>query len=304
MRFLVVVLLFVTAGGCGSSTPTAPDANRPSAASYAGVWQIEYRVTECNGDRHCPAFLGTIRRMVLRLAQSGSMVSGVASGDITVDVTGTVAGDGSVTLTGLKRAMSPRDTTGEVEVRELMLRQSPPAQLTGSLDYEIRYTPTQNFETARTKRVGEITSSTRLATDAVAASVQGRWVGYYVIRACVVTGWPNCFGEEERVYPLLDFNLVQAGSSVTGTISMGMPVSLNGQFSGGALTLNGEGKLPGSGGFTVVRIPQWTATVDALGRMSGKFTFVREAHFTVGVSAGNVYTQTFDAELFSVVPSL
>jgi hypothetical protein len=307
----VASLLTLQAIGCGSGSPPAPESR---GADFAGVWQGEIRVTACSGDRHCSVFIGANRPFVLRLAQAGSSATGVltigtppmppGAADITVNLAGVVASDGTVTLSGAKPAASSLDSAGDVEVQRFVVRRSAQTGLSGTLDYVIRYTPSQNFETLMTTRSAEIASATRIASEPFPSSLsmQGHWVGMYVVRACTVSGWPSCIAYfPDRTYAF-DLMLMQTGGTVSGSLNIGGgAIPVNGTVSSNMLTLQGSATFQGSGGFDVVSLISWATTTTAVGEMQGSFSYVRESHFTVGVDAGTVKTVTYNLDLVSVV---
>jgi hypothetical protein len=172
------------------------------------------------------------------------------------------------------------------------------------LDYVIRYTPTQNFETLMTTHSGEIVNATRIASEPFPSSlsIQGHWVGMYVVRACAVSGWPSCiFYFPDRTYAF-DLMLTQTGGAVSGSLNIGGgAIPVNGTVSGNMLALQGSATFQGSGGFDVVSLISWATTTTAVGEKQGSFSSVRESHFTVGVDAGTVKTVTYNLDLVSVV---
>jgi len=291
----------VAAIGCGD--PPAPSPSG-SVVDFTGIWQGQYRVTACTGNRHCPAFIGMTRSFLLRLTQTGTYVTGVLSGDVTVNVAGPVAADGTLRTTSLKPAASQLDPAGEVEVQRFVIRLSPDTGLAGTLEYETRFTPSQNFETLRTTRAGEILSATRLASEPIAsrAPFQGHWVGRYAVRSCTASGGgPSCTGEG-RTQPF-DLTLTQSGAAVSGALSplSGRSAPVSGNASSNTLTLQGSTTTPLSGGFDIVSVTAWSTTTDGVGQMLGSFTYVSETHVTTGVNAGAVWSYTYDVDLVSVV---
>ena len=126
-QLLPVLLLLSGAIGCGADSgptavPTSPSppggattAPTPAVSNFAGVWQGEYRVTACSGERHCALSIGTARPFTLRLDQSGATVIGVFTGDVDADVTGTVSASGELVLSGGANAVSRYDSNVEIE---------------------------------------------------------------------------------------------------------------------------------------------------------------------------------------------
>ena len=117
-----------------------PPVTEPPVAQFGGVWQGEYRLTTCTGERHCGLFIGATRPFLLRLEQSGAAVAGVLAGDVTVDVAGTVARSGDLSLNGTSSSASPLDAAGQVELRRFELRRDGDG-LSGMLEYAVTYTP-------------------------------------------------------------------------------------------------------------------------------------------------------------------
>ena len=77
-RFVLTALVALVA--CGRS-PSGPTTSEPvpvtQAADFSGLWTGSFRLTGCDGDRHCFLLKGTTRPYSLRLQQSGSRVQGL-----------------------------------------------------------------------------------------------------------------------------------------------------------------------------------------------------------------------------------
>ncbi len=143
------------------------------------------------------------------------------------------------------------------------------------------------------------------------SSFAGVWAGTYAVRGCTTVGWPSCEGLELQVggvYPI-SMTLTQNGNAVSGQAQVtesgfwAMPVS--GTASAAALTMTGVMVDPvlNRVATDTVRIPRWSATRDADGRLHGTFAFSRETLWgpaNVGHRVGDVWTAAYDAELVDV----
>lgn len=298
----------ITPTACGGPTsPTVPG----TGETFTGIWQGQYRITECAGDRHCGAFIGGLRSFVLRLQQTGGSVTGVVvlvhepvdnayyQGDLTVNVTGDVAPDGGVTVRGRKPALSPSDASGDVDVESFTLKPST-SETTGMLAYVSRYVPLQNPETSLKRVAGIIVNATRATSMPVdvTAPFQGHWSGRIVMRTCTEPELLLCRTGADA-FRSFDLTLMQSASMVSGTLDQ-LPVT--GTVSGQTLTVQGSSApLQVGGGFVVTRVVNWSTTIDNLGRMQGLYTYVYDFNATSGVNAGKVFTTTIVYDLVSVV---
>jgi hypothetical protein len=271
----------------------------------SGVWRGQYRITSSSGDRHCYC-VGQTRSFFLRLTQIGLQVVGVLGGDeiIAVDLSGVVTRTEEVTLTGFKPAAGAFDAYGEIHVTRFVVRLSAPTGLAGTLEWVVVFTSDHNRETNMISTTAEILNATRTSEFPSASSLEGHWKGRYIVRGCLLAGWTFCREQQHQTYTF-HLSLTQTGATVSGILTLiqgfsgRMPV--NGITAAGALTLDGSVTQQVSGGTEVVRIVAWTTRRDGIGHMSGSFQFIREIHRTVPSLAGQVWSQTIDAQLVSVV---
>lgn len=105
LRNLGIVVLIVGTVAC-SSTPTAPTVTPPPIitpvpAMFIGRWAGSYAMTSCASPIGVCETLGNDLKIIVALGQSGSNVSGrLGIGSMALDVAGTVAADGTLSLTG------------------------------------------------------------------------------------------------------------------------------------------------------------------------------------------------------------
>lgn len=316
MRWAISILA-VTIAGC--SSPTTPTADH---SDFSGIWQGEYRVRSCLGGRTCTLFQGQTLRFLLRLSQAGTNVVGVLTlGDtvasgvnldaVNVNVTGTISPTGALTLTGSRPAASPTDANGELQVTKFAVQRDVQRGLTGTLEYNARYSLEQNHETTSVSWTGDVTTARRVADAGThPGSFAGRWAGNYVVRQCVPVGWTICLPEMANHVYAFDLRLTQSGSMLTGTMRWSFPAPDNqlpvtGRVSADSLVVEGSASGVQSGvDADVLRLGQWTTTRDDLGRMFGSFQFVRETHWSLlppRPEAGAVWSITYDAQLVDVV---
>src|SRR5262249_49850399 len=150
----------------------------------------------------------------------------------TINVAGSVASDGSLTLTGSKPSATPFDKSGDVDVQRMVVKPSASSGLSGTLGYSARYTAVQNPETSLVTRTGDIVSASRTADVPVNSQLpfQGHWLGRIVIRSCtdeLFSCAPGDFGS-------FDLTLTQSGNVVSGVYN-GTPVT--GTVSGQTLSI-------------------------------------------------------------------
>ncbi len=103
-RWLWLAFLSLAAVGCGGGdgAPTAPT---PATPSFAGTWAGMGRLQQCTGTPvPCPpGSVGSQAPMELTLTQTGTTVSGtwtINGAEPRVPVTGSIAADGSLNLSG------------------------------------------------------------------------------------------------------------------------------------------------------------------------------------------------------------
>jgi hypothetical protein len=315
MRTLpALVLLLAGSVGCGSDSrvsavPTSPSppggaatAPPPATPSFAGVWQGEYRLTACQGVRHCVLFIGSARPFTLRLEQAGAAVAGVFTGDVVANVTGVVSASGELVLRGGAAAVSRFDSS--VDMQRITLRLAEAGQLAGSLDYAVTW-PADSPYLASTgpgsTRSGEITRAAR-GTGSVddLSRFDGAWHGRFVVRECTPVGWRQCYSHEHAEVVSLQADLRQNGATVEGTVVIPpYTIPVRGTTEGSRLRIEGDLVSPVSGGRMVVRLSDWLATRDRVGRLEGRFAYDVAFVQDTGVTLSTRYTN----ELVGVVLS-
>lgn len=278
MRTLIAasLALALTAGCGGSPTSPGPVAGVPPDTSsvFTGVWQLEYRLDECAGERHCVLLKGQTYPFSLRLVKSGAGYDGIVTvAGENVDVTGTIGPDGSLALTGVRRAMFASDY--QTEIKRLLLRYED-GRLTGSLEYTVTGTPSPwLFGTSR--RFGQILTATRHGriSPVDAAILGGTWTGRLAVRDCSSVGWPACYPHEaDELWPI-ELTFSQAGSGVTGSvrISGSTQIAVAGHASGSTITIHGSTTAPNYAFDAVSTLRHSTLTRDIVGRLKGTIAF-------------------------------
>jgi hypothetical protein len=102
-RWLVLGLLWLVPLGCGDDGPSA--APTPAVPNFAGTWAGPSQLQQCTGNAAAcgQATPNAVAPTELVLTQAGTAVSGtwtINNGEPRIAVTGTVAGDGSLNLSG------------------------------------------------------------------------------------------------------------------------------------------------------------------------------------------------------------
>lgn len=288
--FAVACLLLAACGG----SPSAPSSQAPAsppvaaAADFSGLWTGSYRLTSCEGDRHCFVLRGTTRTFTLRLRQTGARVRGLVSvGDGVAEVSGDVLKDGTLVLSGSDPPATSRD--GSMTAR-LELRMSEPGDLQGRVSYDTQPRPEDTDFLGPTRMVGDVVSVTRTDLGSFLNSVDGTWSGRVAVRTCApMPGSPYCYPFTDQEVSSLELTLARSGAALTGTLRIGSArVPLSGSIAGSAVTLTGETLAPASGGPTLIRVSDWKGSIDEFGRMTGTFTYeMRHPSVapTIGMSA-------------------
>ena len=290
----VALFSLVLVVGCSStqlpSSPTPNAAPIPAAANVAGNWSGAYTITGCEGQRHCSQLIGRSQPFYTRLTQLGEIVTGVF---LSIDVAGVVHPDGTVTLKGAAPPVSRYSPARE------LLRFSghidPTRGLVGSFEYQETYPPTMEVGWPIKKTSGHVSSTTRGPTTDP-SSFDGTWSGYLVNSQCTPTGWRDCSPLSLNLDYPISLQLHQAGDSVHGVFDMGSDIPVTGRIVGDRLTLDGATTTESG---SIIRITSWSATRDAVGRLSGSFSFVWDSGL-VG-SPPSPHSSHYHAELVSVI---
>ncbi len=230
------VLLLGGAAGCGQASSPSPSSpsSVPQTASppiFAGIWQGQYKITTCEGERDCWFRVGSTRPYVLRLSQAGATITGIVEAmSFVVDVTGEVTNDGQVTLTGSRPATSGWDGMSAVAVSLTGLRLDDGNGLAGEFWYTLDHTGDE-WPYPHLAHGATILGGTRgplpVRSPAALAAYEGVWAGTYVIESCQFEGWASCWPE-----------------TLDGAYTLALELRVNGDALEGELTLPGGTRAP------------------------------------------------------------
>src|SRR5687768_9858209 len=183
---LPAVLAFASAAIACSGGPTSPPTPPvvAAASSYGGTWALEMTITDCSGLRHCWTRLGKPLSGWVRLIESGASLDGVLSlGYGTVDVTGHVAPDGQVALTGFTPPALADDPGGS----ELELRRFTANLSNGDGAGMIEFRQRGEFGAGLLNDYvikATIIGVSRIAEAPAGLSFTGTWTGRLAVRSC------------------------------------------------------------------------------------------------------------------------
>lgn len=269
----VVLLAALLSVSCGSS-PTEPDTQPPPGSvpvsnplAETGTWVGFYRVDACTAVP-APCYRTSADRPVafmLRTSASGSSLEGVFDSelqDAPVALSGTLQADGSATLAGTLMTVPPGRVYPRVRVSNLTVRSDPTSGLSGTL--------TLRMESSYVELVTATILSASMEPFAVIPQreFQGTWEGFGQVSSCSGDCW---FYSPGQIVPLT-IRFTQRGAEVSGEL---FEVPATGTVSNGELSLAGELRETleeGDSGFTLRRFETFSATVDAVGRMRGRFS--------------------------------
>jgi hypothetical protein len=283
--FLIALMLADTA--CSSSSPASLPAS-PSPAnqslelsnlSLAGIWTGFVRITDAN-DR--PA-VGLTLPFLLRVAGGPQAYSGEievqdATRYINVDVVGAIGDDGFAVLSG-SREIGTWNLTA-MDVPALVVRTDAVSGLTGTIRFRQRVSDSIVQYSASI-----LSASLRVTGTSAVRPLEGRWTGRAIIRTC--TGWCNGIYYAPTNTRPVELVLQQVGDQLSGRASFGTPfcgpaavcwLPLTGSAAGlSVASLTGEftndNVPPGAGGDRVMKLSDFSATIDQLGRMQAQFTY-------------------------------
>lgn len=281
-----------------SSTPAAPSSVplSTSPADFSGIWQGEYRITTCSGERDCWFRVGTTRPYVLRLTQSGLLVTGVFEAfSFVVDVNGEVAQDGSLSLSGSRPSTGGYDGRGEVRVSGVTLRLDAQNGLAGDVAYSVDPPPGINdYPGGTLSHSGVVLSAARgplpLVSPTALAAYEGTWSGTFVVDSCVFSGWADCYPEiRDGAYPLsLDLH-VDAGGLVGELVLATTHIPVTASVTSTGLAVQGATSTVVSGGASATELRQWNTTRDVYDRLSGGFEYARRYVRSAGDPNDSIY---------------
>lgn len=268
--------LLLCSAACGASSPTAPEplvpvvpAPRSLPGSLPGVWTGFLTASDCDftGCR-APQTKG----FVLRIAANGAGFIGSfelpTSDDrweFVIDLTGAAEGDGSVAFTG---ALGLRTRT--IEMRRLVVRYDGVNGLSGTIDVRRFFPPGATNNSIE----GTIASAWH---QPLSTSVSGDWSGLGVVRTC--SG--PCRGSIDVNQDVrLTLSLSAAGGAISGEAALttltgcggscGVPVT---GTAGADVSFSSQLFAPPSSPDEARQIESFTASMDALGRLHGRFLF-------------------------------
>jgi hypothetical protein len=315
----IPILALLLAAGCGRSpvspSPT-PGALVPALArSVTGSWTGTY-VPVCPSSPTCSSIGGAPsgpQPFALTLRQDGETLTGQInlSGWLprVADVTGTISAAGVMTLQG-----------GDSWSKDDFCRPAGGWNIqgwNGRFDAQSS-TIAGDFVFVTQKHLNSCYYEQNLQVNATTmalrpgnppdAALAGHWQGSSAILKCVPVGWTSCTPQPNSSEVPLDVRLTQNGTVVSGTIarlpfSSGTPLPVNGTASANGSTLELSGSLSevASSSTHIVRLTSWSVTIDAIGRMQGRFSYVDEVRWSGGPNAGSTWSTTYEAELRHVV---
>lgn len=289
------MLGWLATAGCGGAerSPVGPD----GVMDFTGAWQGQYRVTACTGERNCVHTIGAVQDFALRLVQQGRSVEGVFSSvGTTIDVVGQVEETDVLTLRAVKNPSAGDYETESFTSLDATLHGS---ALTGRIEYTSGYRLSVSYPVMATTRTVDVISAQK-GVLSPAFSFDGSWRGDYVVISCSTnSGW-QCESKDSGESVTTELVFDQAGSTVTGSIRLNSyTVPLTGAITDGKLSLAGELDTVISGGHTVYRVVNWTATRDAVGRMQGTFDWIEDIYF----DDRQHFTMTLKARLSEMLPT-
>ena len=187
---------------------------------FDGVWQLNYRLTSCAGERHCVLKIGSTGETSLRLTRTGSIYTGLVNAwGQPVAVSGEMSPNGELVMSGRRSAVIPNDQEIEVVTLRVKLGEGP---TTGAFEYVVRGLAPGAFFFGDIRHGVQITSAQRVFDAARFDETQfgGSWRGRYVVRQCSWVGWLWCYPFEDRNVHLFQLKLTQSGNDVEGSLTL------------------------------------------------------------------------------------
>lgn len=320
--FSLFLALLLTAGCGGSKSATSPSASAatlppatvpsPSAAAdfggmWAGTWVVDSTTIAW-------AHRGIQREFRLRLRPVGGRVEGyvvtqsAANDVLTGFVAGNVLPDFRLRLEGSTPEAGANDHHGAVTFRLELWFQS--GELRGAVDYEVhRFGPGIHYTAGAERSAGALTSASRVADPS--GTFEGTWRGRYLVRSCDAAGWSQCYSPTVGDVYQVELVLTQSGGLVTGTVwpdfsDGSLPqyryvIEASGNAAGNALTLTGTSERYPTNPNATRRLLAMSVVRDALGRLSGSFTWQEDFVGNGPANLGQLYRTTRSGDLYSVV---
>jgi hypothetical protein len=289
-------LLVVAACSNAPTTPGSSSTLLPQSSSFEGVWSVQFRIDGCTGYRHCINFKGKTETAYLRLARVGAAYEGVVDVGDHVSVTGVVAPDGTLTLTGKRDAAQADDY--DIGIDPITLSSSATG---GTVRYTTKGASNPYFY-GNAMKEGPITAIERTGPLDSSASWVGTWTGRVPIRSCEMIGSTHCTPLwQDTTYPVV-LTLAPGPSGVQGTLKLsGTTIPVAGTASGDTVRLAGTGLHPGSGGTMTYEVRAEALVSDRVGRLTGNLMLLS----TLNLNDGRVQTVRYPPiPLYSAARSL
>lgn len=258
-------------------------------------------IDSCVSSRsECPtSTTGALIEMTLWTATLGQSLAGVLQSqtvwitDLPVAVAGQSQPDGGVRYTGSYQSESPT-VFRSLDVQELLLRPDVNAGLSGSL--LVVQTSQSEVRTVR----ATVRSASRQPFPDTSRVFQGAFDGFGTLRSCEGT----CPNRTMGTRTTISLRLTQTGNVIEGAYgTMGVAGSVNGNV----MSLTGElrGALEPNGvGTTLSRIESLTASVDAIGRLTGTVRLYNEGMYDTLPGAATIaapFNERLTIELTMVI---
>lgn len=310
---LVVAVVTALAGAaCADSSgdavlpPTAPAPVNP--LTQGNAWTIYLQLDSCTSNRtECPTYeAASFIELSVRTATVGQQLTAVVQSraqwladDVPVVLSGQEQPDGAVRYRGRYQSAIVGSAFRDVDVQDLTLRADDRSGLTGTLLMvdSVQFS-SGNFFTKTVRAT--VRSASRQALVDPPQSFQGTFDGFGTLSACDGVCPNRAVGSRTSVA----LRLTQSGTTVTGELGM---MKVSGTAGASSLSLSGEwrGTLDVSGlGTTVSRLESFTATTDALGRLTGTMRIYNEGVYDRqpgAITIATPFTERLTWELTTVV---
>ena len=268
---------------------------------WEGTWKVG-----TTSVRWAPA--GTLRQFQLRLKHTDGRIDGylvvttASNADLTISLTGTLEPDHKVPLEG----STSGGTDDPVGAFQLTVWFSA-GVIQGTLDYDMR----MRYGPPREASHGTLSTTTKRSSDPL-NTFEGTWRGLFLVRTCELVEWDYCYGGYVGETREVELVISQSGDRVTGTFwptysdspSSGYVylIDVSGQVTGDTLQLTGVSPFYPNNQRTTRRLLMFSATRDAVGRLSGSLTWQED--WVGPVASGTpdyLHRKTLTGDLHSVV---